>query len=379
MIYVDHNATTPLSPEALDAMRPWLGPPANASSVHRAGQRARAVLDETRETLAEALSCRPGELVFTSGGTEADNLALRGVMAGIGGARRKLLVGATEHAAVLDTAKALERQGFVVERIPVDARGVVRVDLLETLLDEAVGLVSVMWANNETGAINPINDIYALCRRKQVRLHVDAVQAFGRLPIDVATTPVDLLSVSAHKLYGPQGAGALFVRPGTPFGASVTGGHQERGRRAGTENVAAIAGFGAATSIALRRIEEDARHTVALRDALEEALTARIPELVVVGREADRLGNTSCVCIPGATAETLLTGLDLAGICASSGSACSSGSLEPSHVLLAMGIAPELARCALRFSFGRGNTSADVERIAAVLPGLVEAARAAGA
>lgn len=364
MIYLDHNATTPLDPAVAERMfavlRDEFG---NPSSVHTPGQRARGLLDDARERIATHLACSPKELVFTSGGTEANNLALRGVFQARKLLWNRIVVSAVEHPSVLQTARALEAEGAEVLHLPVDETGLVQMDALDRTLENGAALVSVMWVNNETGVVQPVEAIAERCSAAGVPLHVDAVQAVGRLPIALDRLPIALLSMSAHKFHGPKGVGALFVRTGTPIGATTTGGHQERGLRPGTENVAGIIGLAEALDLAERRRSEDAPRVAALRKRLEDGLRTALPEAVIVGNDSERVPNTTCACFPGYESEALLMGLDLAGITASAGSACSSGSIEPSHVLLAQGIEPRLARGAVRFSLGRDNTETEIDTV----------------
>ena len=373
MIYLDHNASTPLAPAAFERMLPLLrGGPGNPSSVHRAGQRARQALDDAREALALGLGCEPKELLFTSGGTEADNLALRGTVRP--GAR--LVVTSVEHPAVLDTARALARDGTEVVELPVDERGALDWEAASRAIVPGCALVSAMWANNETGVVFPLERLGQLCRERGVPLHVDAVQAFGKVAIDLSRLPIDLLSVSAHKLGGPPGVGALFVRRGRALDPMQTGGLQERGRRGGTENVAGIAGFAAAAELALAQLEETNAHVSRLEARLRERLLATIPDVRVTAEGAPKLPHTLSLCFRGVEGEALLMALDLAGVAASSGSACASGSLEPSHVLAAMDVAPEWSRGALRLSFGPENTVEEIDEVARLLPPLVASLRA---
>ena len=363
MIDLDQNATTPLRSEALEAMLPWLRAGANASSLHRAGQEARAALDEAREQVALALGCSPKELTFTSGGTESDNLALRGMLSRGG----RLVTTSVEHAAVRETARALEKSGVEVVSLQVNSCGELDWNEVERAVQPGTTLVSAMWVNNETGVVFPIEQLGLLCRERGVPLHVDAVQAFGKLPIDLSVLPVDLLTVSAHKVGGPQGAGALFVRRGRSIDAMQTGGLQERGRRGGTENVAAIVGFGVAASLAEAEREKVMARLCLLEARLRERLLSDLDDVRVTGEGAERLPTTLHLCVKGAPSEALLMALDQAGIAASSGSACSSGSLEPSGVLRAMGVASEWARGALRLSMGRTTTPDEIERAAAII------------
>lgn len=360
-VYLDANATTPLSREVMAEMMPALADFfANPSSVHKPGQDARALVDKARERCARALGCAPGEIVFTSGGTESDALAV------LGGRPSRVVTTAVEHPAVLGACASV---GSCV-RVPVSRSGELDLAALKAALPGA-SLCSVMAANNETGVIFPLREVAALCRNAGVPLHVDAVQAAGKLPFDF---PWDLLSISAHKIEGPKGAGLLAIRRGVKVAAVQAGGHQERGRRAGTENVAGIVGLGAALERAESKRAEIEPRVRALRDRLEAA-ALQIPGAHVAGAVASRLYNTLNVAFEGCDGETLLAALDLEGISVSTGSACSAGSLEPSPVLLAMGYPPELARGALRFSLWSGNTDAEIDRVCDILPQVVARAR----
>ena len=377
-VYLDYNATTPLAPEAAEAMitalREVFG---NASSVHAFGQQAKSVLDRARSDVAALIGGDPSEIVFTSGGTESDGLALRGVSDAFEAAGRTgIVVSAIEHEAVLNTAKALARRGRPVTIVPPEPSGVVDVDRLAAAITDRTALVSVMHANNETGAVQPIAEIASAAHARGALVHVDAVQTVGKLPVDVRALGVDLLSLSAHKFYGPKGAGALWVRRGTRLTAQMTGGRQERSRRAGTENVPAIAGLGAAAARARVGLDGEARQVRALRDRLERGILARVTETVVNAGEVPRVGNTTNISFPGVEAESLLIALDLEGIAVSTGSACSSGTLEPSHVLKAMGLSTARTQSALRFSLGAGTTDAEIDRVLDVLPALVDKLRA---
>ncbi len=377
-VYLDYNATTPLAPEAADAMATALREVfGNASSVHAFGQQAKAVLDGARSEVAALIGGEPAEIVFTSGGTESDGLALRGVVEAFEAAGRPgLVVSAIEHEAVLNTARALAKRGCPVAVVPPEPSGIVDPDRVAAHVTDKTGLVSVMHANNETGAIQPVAEIAAAAHARGALVHVDAVQTVGKLPIDVRALGVDLLSLSAHKFYGPKGAGALWVRRGTRVTAQMTGGRQERSRRAGTENVPAIAGLGAAAARARAALAADTVHVGRLRDRLEAGLLARVAESVVNAGEAPRVANTSNISFPGVEAESLLIALDLEGIAVSTGSACSSGTLEPSHVLKAMGLPASRSQSAIRFSLGAPTTDADVDRVLQVLPALVDKLRA---
>ncbi len=368
MIYFDHNATTAVDPQVADAMLPFLREHfGNASSVHAAGQRTRHSIDDARESVAAWLGCPPKDLLFTSGGTEANNLAVRGAVKAKQGARVRVVTTAVEHPSILDTVRSLRSEGVDVVELRVDHEGRLDWKELESSLTPETALVSVMWVNNETGAVYPVEKIGALCRERGIVFHVDAVQRAGRGPIDLRNEPIDLLTVSAHKIYGPKGVGALYIRPGTPLWAVQTGGHQERGRRAGTENVAAIAGFGVAAGLTKDRMKDDAPRLASLRDELERRLIETIPDIIVAAAGTERSGNTCCVCIKGVVTEAVLMALDLGGICASGGSACTAGSLEVSHVIRAMGIDPAYAAGAIRLSLGRENTADEVAAVAKAL------------
>ena len=376
-IYLDHNATTPVDPRVADAMndavRECFG---NPSSIHAFGQTAKAALDDARSAVAELLGARPNDVIFTGGGTEADNLALRGVAeAMLPAGRRRIVASAIEHEAVLNTLKALSKRGWTTTLLPVGAAGVVEPAALEAAITDQTALVSVMHANNEIGTLQPVSRLAGIAHRHGALFHTDAVQTAGKLPIDVTALGVDLLSISAHKFNGPKGAGALWIRRGTRLVAPLTGGRQERNRRAGTENVPAIVGLGVAAGLAAGKPAAEAARSGALRDRLETALLERIPDTTVNGA-GERVPNTTNVSFHGVEAEALLIALDLEGIAVSTGSACSSGTLEPSHVLRAMGLTPRRAQSSIRFSLGLGNTEDEVERVADVLPPLVAKLRA---
>jgi cysteine desulfurase len=373
-IYLDHNATTPLRTEVLDAMLPYLGAVfGNPSSIHGYGQEARRAVDKARQQVADLIGARPAEIVFTSGGTEADNLALRGRVSGA--ERPHVVTSAVEHPAVLNTCQDLERHGVEVAYLPVDASGRVAPSALEAALRPSTCLVSVMLANNDVGTLQPIEALAQITAQRGLPLHTDAVQAAGKLPLNVDRLGVDLLSLSSHKIYGPKGSGALYVRQGTHLKPQLTGGEHERGLRAGTENVAAIVGFGEACALAGAELKREAAQLTALRDRLQAGILARIEGAGVNSLEAPRLPNTLNVGIRGLEGEDLLMNLDLLGIAASTGSACSSGTVEPSHVLIAMGLTRVQAASALRFSLGRDNTEQDVDRTLAKLEQVVAALR----
>lgn len=372
-IYLDHAATTPLRVEARAAMEPFLTENfANPSSVYRPAQEARAALDRARDGMAAVLGCKPQEIVFTAGGSESDNAAIKGVAFAARERGRHLVTTSFEHHAVLHPVQELvERFGFEATVVPVDRLGLVQLDALEAALRPDTTLVSVMWANNEIGTIQPIEEIGALTRARGIPLHVDAVQAVGLLPVDLARAPVDLLSLSAHKFYGPKGVGALVVRDGTEWWPLLTGGGQERNRRAGTENVAGIVGMARALELSAAERSETVPRLRAMRDYLVERLTAALPGVHLNGHPSRRLPHNANFSFEGVHGESLLVGLDLAGIMASSGSACASGSTEPSHVLRAIGLPDRLAGGSLRLTVGRENTPAEMERTVEVLTGLV--------
>ena len=376
-IYLDHNATTPPSPAVVDRMAALLREDfGNPSSLHYFGQRAKAALDEARTSVGALIAADPGEIVFTGSGTEGDNLAIRGVAEALEPTgRRHLIVSAIEHEAVLNTAKALARRGWKVTHLPVGESGIVEPDALREALTDDTALVSVMHANNEIGTIQPIAELAGIARDRRAIFHTDAVQSAGKIPIDVKALGVDLLTVSAHKFYGPKGVGAIWIRRGLRLLSPITGGKQERGRRAGTENVAGIVGMGVAAAQArLKMAEEGARLTV-LRDRLEEGIIARVTGTAINGARSPRVPNTTNISFDRTEAESLLIALDLDGIAVSTGSACSSGTLEPSHVLKAMGFPAHRTQNSIRFSLGAANTDADIDRVVAVLPGIVEKLR----
>jgi cysteine desulfurase len=347
----------------------------NPSSVHHFGQMAKAALDEARSSVAVLIGADPSEVVFTSGGTESDNFAIRGVAEALEATGRKHLIATgIEHEAVLNTLKALARRGWQVSLLPVDQTGIVSPAALERALTDGTALVSVMHANNEIGTVQPMADLARLAKARGALFHTDAVQSAGKIPVDVKALGVDLLSLSAHKFYGPKGVGALWIRRGVRLQAPITGGKQERSRRAGTENVAGIVGLGVAAQLAKTKMADEAARLAALRDRLEEGVL-RIGGTAVNGARSPRVPNTTNISFDRIEAESLLIALDLAGVAVSTGSACSSGTLEPSHVLKAMGFPAHRTQNSIRFSLGAGNTEADIERVVEVLPGIVEKLR----
>jgi cysteine desulfurase len=348
----------------------------NASSVHHFGQQAKAALDDARSAVADLLSADPSEIVFTSGGTEADNFAIRGAAEALEPTgRRHLVASAIEHEAVLNTFKALRKRGWTTTLVPVDHSGIVSLEQVREAVTNETALVSVMHANNEIGTIQPIADIAAIARGCGALMHTDAVQTAGKIPVDVRTLGVDLLAISAHKFNGPKGAGVLFVKRGTRMLPVMTGGKQERNRRAGTENVPALVGMGVAARQASGKMEAEALRVGALRDRLERGILAAVPGTVVNGSAEARVPNTTNISFDRVEAESLLIALDLEGVAVSTGSACSSGTLEPSHVLRAMGFSAHRTQNSLRFSLGWFSTDAEVDRVIAVLPALVQKLR----
>jgi len=379
-IYLDYNATAPLCGAAADvvirALREQIG---NASSVHRFGQQAKAALDDARDQVAALINGDAAEMVFTSGGTEADNLAIRGAaQAQASAGRRRVVVAAIEHEAVVNTAKALARDGWPVTVVPARADGVIDLDALRDALDAQTAVVSLMLANNETGVIQPVAECARLARTCGALSHTDAVQAVGRIPVDVRALGVDMLSLSGHKFGGPKGTGVLWVRRGVTLTAQQTGGRQERGRRAGTENVPSLAGMGAAAADVRQSLAATSARIAALRDRLESGILAAVPRSFVNGTTASRVPNTSNLSFEHVEGESLVIALDLEGIAVSTGSACSSGTLEPSHVLRAMGLSASRVQGAVRFSLGPGTTEREIEQVVAVLPRTVARLRQLG-
>jgi cysteine desulfurase len=376
-IYLDHNATTPLDPVVADRMAQTLRDVwGNASSVHHFGQQAKAVLDEARASVSSFLSADPSEIVFTAGGTEADNIAIRGAAEALEPSGRKhLITCGIEHEAVLTTMKAMARRGWRVTTLPVDTSGIVSVDRLRDAITDDTALVSIMHANNEIGMVQPIAELAAVAHERGALFHTDAVQSAGKLPLDVRALGVDMLSIAAHKFYGPKGAGALWVKRGVRLLPVMTGGRQERNRRAGTENVPALVGLGVAAELARRKVDTEAPRLGGLRDRLEAGILSAIPGTERNGAASPRVPNTTNISVERVEAESLLIGLDLAGIAVSSGSACSSGTLEPSHVLKAMGYPHARTLGSIRFSLGASNTDADVDRVLEALPPIVEKLR----
>ncbi len=377
-IYLDHNATTPVDPDVVaavaEAMRDDFG---NPSSVHYFGQRAKARLDDARQQVAALIGGAPTEVVFTSGGTEADNFAIRGVAEALEPlGKRHLVTSAIEHEAVLATMRALERRGWRVTRVPPDRDGVVQADDIEAAFGADTALVSLMYANNEVGTLQPVADCAARARARGILVHTDAIQAVGKVPVDAEALGVDLLSLSAHKFHGPKGVGALWIRRGTRLIPPMTGGRQERSRRAGTENVPAIVGLGVAARLAAGRLAHNSLAQASLRDTLEQEILARLPGTHVNGGRQPRVPNTTSIGFDGIEAESLLIALDLEGFAVSTGSACSSGTLEPSHVLKAMGLPLHDTQNALRISLGHETTAGEIAALVDALPPIVARLRA---
>jgi cysteine desulfurase len=384
-VYLDHNATTAVEPEVLEAMLPYLsGEYGNAASIHTFGQKARAAVETAREQVASLIGARPQEIVFTSGGTEADNHAIFGVaqpflaaLRATGGAAasKHVITTPIEHEAVLNTCQALEKQGVAVTFLPVDREGLVSAEAVRQAIRENTVLITVMHANNELGTVQPLEEIGRVAADADVYFHTDAVQSAGKLPIDVNALHLDLLSLSGHKFYAPKGVGALYIRGGTRLQQLLYGGHHQRGFRPGTENVAGIVGLGKAAELARKSLAQDASRISALRDRLEQGLLSRVAYSQANGARAARTPNTTNITFPGIEGEALVIALDLKGLACSTGAACSSGAVEPSHVLTAIGLSPEEARASLRFSLGRHTTTTEIDFALEIVPAAVEQLR----
>jgi cysteine desulfurase len=395
-VYLDHNATTPVEPSVLEAMLPYLsGEFGNAASIHTFGQRARAAVETAREQVAGLIGARPQEIVFTSGGTEADNHAIFGAVAALASSRagesrntvedlerpfsvahlKHIITSSIEHEAVLNTCQELEKQRVAVTYLPVDRDGLVSPGQLRQAIRKETVLITVMHANNELGTAQPLEEIGRIAEEADIYFHTDAVQSAGKLPIDVNAMRLDLLSLSGHKFYAPKGIGALYIRGGTRLQQLLYGGHHQRGFRPGTENVAGIVGLGKAAELARKSLAEDAARVSALRDQLEQGLLSRVPHSHANGANAPRTPNTANIVFPGIEGEALVIALDLKGLACSTGAACSSGAVEPSHVLTAIGLTPDEARASLRFSLGRHTTAADIQFALQVVPAAVEQLR----
>jgi cysteine desulfurase len=365
-VYLDNNATTPVLPEVLDAMRPYFGEHfGNASSIHHYGQETRAAVERARDSVAALMGCRPAEIVFTSGGTEADNLAI----AGLASAGDHVISSTIEHHAVLHSCKHLEEIGCDVTFVPVDGRGLVDPDDVKRALRPNTKMITIMMANNETGVLQPVQEIGRIAAEADVYFHTDAVQAAGKVAIDVKAIACDVLSISGHKMHAPQGVGALYVRKGTHLQPLFYGGRHERSRRAGTENVPGIAGLGKAAELALQGFERgDGERVSALRDRLQRGILVQVEDAAVNGDGAPRVPNTTNIYFDHIEGEAMVISLDLKGLAVSTGAACSSGAIEPSHVLTAMGLRPDRARASIRFSLGKQNTEDEIDFALALVP-----------
>ncbi len=377
MVYMDYNATTPCDERVVEEMRPYFHERfGNPSSIYDIAKVTRKAVDQARSRVAALLGCSPEEVFFTSGGSEADNWAIKGTAWALQKKGNHIITSGIEHHAVLNACKFLEKNGCEVTYLPVDSSGLVDPAALKAAIKDTTVLITIMYANNEIGALQPLEEIAALARSKGVYFHTDAVQVVGKLPVSVDKLGVDMLALSAHKLYGPKGVGALYVRKKTKILPLIHGGEQERGKRAGTENVPGLVGLGKAAELAQSEMAEEQVRVRSLRDRLEQGIRERIPEVIFNGHREKRLYNTANFCIKYVEGEAMLLHLDFEGIGASSGSACTSGSLEPSHVLLALGLPHEIAHGSLRFSLGKYNTGEDVDKVIGVLPGIVEKLRA---
>ncbi len=376
-IYLDHSATTPTHPDVLKAMLPFYSQIyGNASSVHKFGREARKAVEGAREDVAALLGARDSqEIIFTSGGTESDNLAIRGVLHALRKDGTHIITSSIEHHAVYNTCKFLEKSGCDVTYLPVDRYGIVDLDALKSAITDKTILITIMYANNETGTIEPIREISKIAKEKGVYLHTDAVQAVGKMPIDVEDLGADLISFSAHKFYGPKGVGGLYIRKGININPIQLGGHHERNKRAGTENVPGIVGLGMAAKIAARDMEKESKRVVGLRDRLQKGIEKNIKEVRLNGHQEMRLSNVCNMSFEYLEGESIILNLDMEGVAVSTGSACTSGSLEPSHVLTAMGISAQTAQGSIRFSLGRINTAEEIDYVIKVLPPIIERLR----
>lgn len=376
-IYLDHNATTPVDPEVVEAMLPYLrGTFGNASSVHFAGRDAKVALENSREQIAEFINCQPAELIFTSGGTESDNMAIFGVMRYLKKRRSHLVIAGSEHHAVLEPAEHLrEKEGFSLDILPVDNKGFVSPDSLRKVITDETALVSIMHANNETGVIQDIRALSDVVHEKGALFHTDAVQSTGKIPVDVVELGVDLLSLTGHKIYGPKGTGALFVRQGIKLAPLLYGGSHEKRRRPGTENIAGIVGLAKALEIAGKLMREDHKRFAELADHFIDSLLASIPDCRLNGPRENRIVPTVNISFNGVEGESIILSLDLESIAVSSGSACTSGAVDPSHVLSAMGMSAVEAHGSIRFSMGRSTTREQIDRVLTVLPPIIERLR----
>ena len=376
VVYLDNNATTRVAPEVAEAMEPYFHDLyGNPSSMHSFGGQVRKAVEQAREQVAALLGADPSEIVFTSCGTESDNAAIRGTLEAHAGRKHHIITTRVEHPGVRSVCRYLANNGYRVTELPVDSEGLLDLGMLEDAITDDTAIVSIMWANNETGVIFPIEEIADICRRKGVVFHTDAVQAVGKVPIDLSRTPVDLLALSGHKLHAPKGVGVLYIRKGTRCAPFILGGHQENGRRAGTENVPYIIGLGRAAELAADHMEEEVTRVRALRDRLEEGILASCPDSTINGSRQHRLPNTTNIGFEFVEGESILLMLDDLGICASSGSACTSGTLEPSHVLRAMGVPFTRAHGSIRLSLSRYNTDEEIDYVLEHMPGIIHRLR----
>jgi len=380
-IYLDHNATTPVEPAVLDAMLPYFSADfGNAASIHTPGQRARSAVETAREQVAALIGARPQEIVFTSGGTESDNHAIFGIVRNAAGASKHIITTQIEHEAVLNTCQALEKDGgtvaggrnaIEVSYLPVDSNGIVDPESVREAIRPQTAVITIMHANNELGTVQPLEQIGKIAAQNDIFFHTDAVQSAGKIPLDVNALAVDLLAISGHKFYAPKGIGALYIRGGTRLRQLLYGGHHQRGFRPGTENVPGIVGLGKAAELARLTLQEDAQRVSALREELERELLARIPQSRSNASRAPRTPNTANITFPGIEGEALVIALDLKGLACSTGAACSSGAIEPSHVLTAIGLPPEDARASIRFSLGRHTTAQEIAAAIEIVPSAV--------
>jgi len=375
-IYLDYNATTPVRAEVLEAMLPYFKDKfGNASSIHGFGRDAKVALEEAREKVAEIIGASSNEIFFASGGTESDNLAVKGTVFANRKKGKHIITSKIEHHAILESCKFLEKEGFEVTYLPVDSRGLVDPEDLNKAIRNDTTLVSIMYANNEMGIIQPIEELSKIAKEKGIYFHTDAVQAIGKIPIDVQKLGVDMLSMSGHKIYGPKGVGAIYIRKGVRITPLSHGGHHERSRRAGTENLPAIVGFAKALELVVGEMENQNKHLKNLTEVFYKKLVESIPDVILNGDFNRRIPNTLNLSFKGVEGESIILSLDMKEVAVASGSACTSGTLEPSHVLSAMGVDPAIAQGAIRFSFGRDNTTEDVEYVAGVLPEIVQRLR----
>ena len=376
-IYLDHNATTPVRKEVLDAMMPYFAEDyGNASSVYSMGQKARHAIDEAREAIGYTLGTEAADIIFTSGGTESDNFAIKGVAMANLNKGRHVITSSTEHLAVLEPCRFIEKElGFDVTYLPVDKYGIIDLDKLKDSIRKDTVLISIMFANNETGTIQPVKEIAKIAHENKIYFHTDGVQVLGKMPIDVEELGIDLCSFSGHKVYGPKGIGALYLRKGVKITPFQHGGHHERNKRAGTENVAAIVGFAKAVEIAARDMKKNEAHLKGLAKKMWEGLSKELKELYLNGHPEKRLSSTLNISFRYIEGESMVLNFDMKGIYASTGSACTSGSLEPSHVLTAMGVPPDMAQGSVRFSFGYENTEEDVDYCLTEIPPIIERLR----